>query len=271
MKINLTIDHQQFSADFSDGKSISITLSPNGEQPNHFGVSDCTSEPVVAGSFIGDTKQGGSCNANVISLIPHCNGTHTESVSHIVNDLLPVHIAIEQSLFPAAVISVRMDHEHEDGYQPISEKTDKIIQKKQIEMALNGIDLKSLTGLVIRTLPNTGSKLTMCYGEDNFPPYISNEAMDYIVEKGFQHLMVDFPSVDRMYDDGALTNHRKFWNVAEGVVKLSAGSTTNKTITEMIFVEDNIEDGLYLCNLQVPEIETDAVPSRPVLYALEKI
>jgi hypothetical protein len=39
------------------------------------------------------------------------------------------------------------------------------------------------------------------------------------------------------------------------------------TITELIYVPDGVEDGLYLLNLQVPNLRTDAVPSRPVLYA----
>jgi hypothetical protein len=39
------------------------------------------------------------------------------------------------------------------------------------------------------------------------------------------------------------------------------------TITELIYVPEGVEDGLYLLNLQVPNLRTDAVLSRPVLYA----
>ncbi len=42
----------------------------------------------------------------------------------------------------------------------------------------------------------------------------------------------------------------------------------DKTITEMIFVDDEIRDGLYLLNLQMPAFPTDAAPCRPVIYAL---
>ncbi len=45
----------------------------------------------------------------------------------------------------------------------------------------------------------------------------------------------------------------------------------NKTITEMVFVDNNIKDGFYLCNLQIPKIKTDAVPSDPQLISLNKI
>ena len=40
------------------------------------------------------------------------------------------------------------------------------------------------------------------------------------------------------------------------------------TITEMVYVEDSVADGLYCLNLQVPAFELDAAPSRPILYPL---
>jgi hypothetical protein len=40
------------------------------------------------------------------------------------------------------------------------------------------------------------------------------------------------------------------------------------TITEMIFVDDSIADGLYLINMQIASFESDASPSKPVLYKL---
>jgi hypothetical protein len=41
------------------------------------------------------------------------------------------------------------------------------------------------------------------------------------------------------------------------------------TITEMIFVKDDISDGSYLLNLQIASFENDAAPSKPILYSLE--
>ena len=37
----------------------------------------------------------------------------------------------------------------------------------------------------------------------------------------------------------------------------------------MIFVEDSVQDGLYLLDLQVPMWHSDAAPSNPVLYPLQ--
>ena len=41
------------------------------------------------------------------------------------------------------------------------------------------------------------------------------------------------------------------------------------TITELIYVPDDIPDGLYLLNLQIASFEIDVSPSKPVLYQIE--
>jgi hypothetical protein len=40
------------------------------------------------------------------------------------------------------------------------------------------------------------------------------------------------------------------------------------TITEMIYADSSIADGMYMLNLQVASFRNDAAPSRPVLYKL---
>lgn len=272
MKISLSINQQDYIADTEQGKSIAITLLPNGLQPNHFGANACTSETLIAGDFIGDTKRGGSCNVNQLTIIPHCNGTHTESVSHIVNQLTPVYQAIDTNFFAAVLISVTpiSGRSTSDNYQPSIEPDNLIIDKAMLEKALSGYSNKELTGLIIRTLPNKKNKKSTVYDNEHYPPFITNDGMSYLVERQVKHLMVDFPSVDKMYDEGQLTNHRYFWNVALGDKDLNTHSQTNKTITEMVFIENSIKDGLYLCNLQVAKIETDAVPSNPTIFSLIK-
>jgi hypothetical protein len=92
--------------------------------------------------------------------------------------------------------------------------------------------------------------------------------MEYIVSLGVTHLLVDIPSVDRLFDDGNLTAHNIFWDTK---LKKYNQSTKSKTITEMIYVPDSISDGSYLLNLQIPAFLSDAAPSRPILYALNEI
>jgi len=271
MKINLTIGNRSYSADLNQENSIAITLQPNGKQPNHFGAPECASETLISGSFIGDTKKGGSCNAKQLSVIPHCNGTHTESVSHIVNQLIPVYQSIESSFFPCVLLSIEPEvaNHTDEEYLPFFDNDNKVVTKALLKKTLGEYTDEQLQGLVIRTLPNDISKKSRIYDKDHYPIYITNNAMKYLLERKIKHLMVDFPSVDKMYDDGMLSNHRMFWNVKLDDKNLNPESRTNKTITEMVYVDDDIDDGFYLCNLQIPEIETDAVPSRPVLYKLE--
>ena len=38
------------------------------------------------------------------------------------------------------------------------------------------------------------------------PPYLTKEAMQYIVQKGIKHLLIDLPSVDRENDHGELAS-----------------------------------------------------------------
>jgi len=272
MKIKLTIEQTDYSADLSRPQSIAITLRPNGEQPSHFGAPAASSKPVEVGSFIGDTRRGGSCNASQLTLVPHCNGTHTESIAHITDQKFAVYRAIRQPMFPAVLISVtpKLASETNDSYRAGFDPDNRVIDRAQLESLLARYRDQQLVGLVIRSLPNQPSKKSCVYSSDNYPIYLTNEAMTYLSERTVNHLLVDFPSVDKMYDQGQLSNHRIFWNVAMEQTSQSAVAHFDKTITEMIFIDDKIEDGFYLCDLQIPQIETDAVPSRPLLFKLAR-
>jgi hypothetical protein len=79
---------------------------------------------------------------------------------------------------------------------------------------------------------------------------------------------VDTPSVDKLLDDGHLSAHNIFW---ETKGKKLNPFTQNKTITEMIFAPDSLENGHYLLNLQIPAFVSDAAPSRPILYKINEL
>jgi arylformamidase len=42
-------------------------------------------------------------------------------------------------------------------------------------------------------------------------------------------------------------------------------------VTELIYVPDEIPDGYYLLDLQMPPFMTDAAPSRPLLYQVQNL
>src|SRR6185312_11084848 len=60
---------------------------------------------------------------------------------------------------------------------------------------------------VIRTLPNELAKRTRDY-TGLMPPYLTREAVQYLIARGIEHLIVDLPSIDRAHDEGRLTAHR---------------------------------------------------------------
>ena len=99
------------------------------------------------------------------------------------------------------------------------------------------------------------------------PPFFSIDAMEYIKDLGVKHLLVDTPSVDRLFDDGMLSAHNIFWETTD---KEYNPKTKNKTITEMIFVDNNISDGNYLLTIQIPAFVSDAAPSRPIIFEINE-
>ncbi len=243
---------------------ISIPLRFNGPQPNAYGAERASSEPVRAGSLVGDTRQGGSVNFEQYTFIPHCTGTHTECVGHITDERISVRDCLMDVIVPAVLVTVEPEKKGNDLVITVAALSD-LIGKPQPGLQTLTSVVQSPKALIIRTLPNDDEKLIAEYGETNVPPYLTAEAAEYIVECGIKHLLVDVPSIDRMFDDGKLTNHRIFWNVEPGSKEISPSTRINNTITEMIYVPNEVEDGEYLLNLQIAPFEADCSPSRPIL------
>lgn len=233
---------------------ISIPLRFDGPQPSAYGVEPATSVACEYGDLVGDTRRGGSCNFERITLIPHCNGTHTECVGHITHQRISVRECLKDLLIPAILISV----------EPANIDGDLVIDLDSVEKGVR--DLEG-SALIVRTLPNDDSKLIRSYDESNIPPYFSTESMEFIAGR-FKHLVVDLPSIDRLYDEGKLTDHRIFWKVKPGSFEKGRYTRVSSTITELAYVPNKAEDGAYLLNLQIAPFESDAVPSRPVLFPI---
>ncbi len=275
--MQLTLEHHgtKYAVSLGAAKSIAITLDFEGPQPNHFGTEKAKTSVLKLGEFTGDTKLGGSCNVDSLQMIPHCNGTHTETVSHIVNEDIWIGHAAMGILAVAVLVTVTpVGAETSETYRPPLADSDTIITRELLTQSLapNG-DLNQIRpdALIIRTLPNTIDKCSRAYTAENAHPFFTVEAMTLINELGIRHLLVDFPSVDKMNDDGLLTNHHIFWNVKEKSHELSGETWQDKTITEMVFVDDEIEDGVCVLNIQIPAFCSDAAPSRPVILPAKRI
>ncbi len=273
MKIFLEHQAKRYQCRIDEPKSIAIELDFDGPQPNHFGAGRALRKPLKMGDFIGRTRAGGSCNVDVLHVIPHCNGTHTETISHIVSDEIWIgHLATKPIQLAALVtVSPVSGKETREAYRPSLDVADQVITATQIQDTSSRLEELKPEALIVRTLPNLPEKKARVYATDNQPPFFTVEAMSVINQLGVQHLLVDLPSVDRMYDDGRLTNHHLFWNVTEGLHELQADSHQNKTITEMVYVPEEIPDGLYGLSLQIPAFCSDAAPSRPVLFPLDEL
>ena len=266
MKAEVEIGNKKYNVDFSKGIDISIPLNFNGVQPNTYGVERASSKPFQDGNFIGDTRKGGPCNFETYSFTPHCNGTHTECIGHITDERIDILSSLNEEMIPATLISISPKSTTEN-YNPKLNAEDLVITKQELENKLKDINPNFLNALIIRTIPNSESKKNRDYMKD-IPAFFSIDAMEYIVSLGIQHLLVDTPSVDRLLDDGHLSAHNIFWETKGKQFNLNA---KNKTITEMIFASENIKDGIYLVNLQIPAFVSDAAPSRPIIYKINEL
>ena len=266
MKAEVEIENKKYNVDFSKGIDISIPLNFNGEQPNTYGVDKAIAKPYHDGQFIGDTRKGGPCNFETYSFTPHCNGTHTECIGHITNERIDILSSLNEGMIPSTLISIT-PKATDENYIPDLNSEDLVITQEDLELQLKDINSNFLRGLIVRTLPNSESKKSRDYMKDN-SSFFSIEAMRYIVSLGVEHLLIDTPSVDRLLDEGNLSAHNIFWETQGKIFNLNA---KNKTITEMIFASDNIKDGSYLLNLQIPAFVSDAAPSRPILYIVNDL
>lgn len=253
--MKLFIDSHTF-IDTNKGHDLSLPLTNDLENPRAWYVQPPTIEPVRANGFVGSVAEGGSVNFRDIFFNPHGHGTHTECLGHITETVHSVNQQLKTSFFTAFVISVTP----EKIWDEIEKVEDEIITKAQLKQLLEGVKTEAL---VIRTLPNLSGKKHKNYSSSN-PPYIAADAIEVLNEAGIEHLLIDLPSVDREEDGGILAFHHAFWQVPEN-------PQYHKTITEFIYISDEIADGNYLLNLQTAPFENDATPSRPVLFEVEKV
>ncbi len=255
MKAQFTFQNRHFKADLTNPIDISIPLAAGDGRLSAWYVPPISIEPVRGDGFIGSVAEGGSVNFRNITFNPHGHGTHTECLGHITQEVHSVNQSLTNFFFPATLITVspsRADAQTENAVVG-----DLVITPNHIP------DGPLPKALVLRTTPNTASKTLMAHSNTN-PPYILAQTMSKIVSAGVEHLLIDLPSVDRESDGGQLVAHHIFW-------RLPDHPRESATITELIYVEDHIKDGIYLLNLQTAPFENDATPSRPVLYAANEL
>jgi arylformamidase len=249
MKAIIEYNSRKIQIDVSKPIDISIAIDVTKENVNAWYTEDPKIFPESYDGEIIKVSEGAVVNFNNIHFNPHSHITHTECVGHITEEVHSVNQNLKHYFFVAEVVTVA----------PESRGEDFVISEKQLKTALRN---KKRDAVVIRTLPNLSDKKIMRYSNTN-PPYLLEEAVIYLKEKGIKHLLIDLPSVDKEKDGGKLLSHNAFWNTS-GKLRMDA------TITEFIYVPNTVEDGEYLLNLMIAPFENDATPSKPILYKIIK-
>ena len=249
MQILLKYNNQNYQVDLTKYHDISIPFGNTKKGVRAWYMDYPEIKPVKDGDFIGEVSQGSPVNFRNIEFNPHAHITHTECMGHISEKIHSVNTHLKEYYFVTEVVSLF----------PSLIEGDSIITKEQLVKALNG---KNPKAVVIRTLPNFDDKKTQNYSHTD-PAYLQDKAAAWLNEIGVEHLLIDLPSVDKEQDGGELKAHKAFWGYPET-------NRLNCTITEFIFVPNQVVDGTYFMNLQAAPFENDATPSRPILHKMTK-
>jgi arylformamidase len=267
VQARVCVDGREVGIDLARPLDIALQLDFAGPQPRHFGAPRASARPFEVPGFEGSVARGASCNCELITLIPHCNGTHTECAGHLTRERLDAYRVAPAGLLPALLLSVTPEAADGESSEPPPQGDDRLITQRALERAWPASVPFTPRALIIRTLPNRVDKRVRDYSSTT-PAYLTREAAQLLVARGILHLIVDLPSVDRVRDDGRLTAHRIFFGLPRASSALHEARRPRSTITELAHVPGSVSDGWYFLSLQSPAIAGDAVPSRPVLYPL---
>jgi len=256
------------------GVSLAIPVEFGSAGPRHFGAGAPASQPFAVEGFSGSVASGASANCSTVTLTPHCQMTHTESVAHLTREAGDTWRVVPRGLLPAVVVSVVPEpaRETNESSDPQPWGTDTLISKRRLRAAWpmshpSRNSLPDPVAAIIRTLPNDAGKRTRDY-TGQIAPYLTREAVEWLLEKRIEHLVLDIPSLDRTHDEGRLVGHRLFFGLPPGSRSRGDAARSRATITELAFIPDEVPDGPCVLSLAVPAIGGDAVPSQPIVYPL---
>lgn len=247
MKATIKYHNIDYKIDLSKPLDVSIPLKGDDSNITAWYVGPPKFTPVMENGFVGDVNLGGTVNFRNIFFNPHGHGTHTECVGHISKEAFTINQCLTQFFCFAKVVSI----------VPEIISNDSLITLEQLQKVWSK---NSADAILIRTLPNNEDKLGKQYSSTN-PTFIHHEAIQFLIDNGLKHLLIDTPSIDKEEDGGELIGHHLFWDYPNN-------PNTERTITELIYVGDAIKDGFYFLNLQIAPFENDASPSKPILYQI---
>lgn len=248
------IDHfgRSFSVDLSKPIDLSLPLHEGADQVRAWGVGPVKMEPEQVDGKPFVVKEGAPVNFRNISFNPHGHGTHTETVGHLSPEIHPVGETFKRYFFVAQIVSLLPETRRAPD-----NRTDMVITLEQLRSAVNE---RPPEALILRILPHSEKRGRDWTGTN--ATYLQSTACAWLRSIGIKHLLLDQPSVDREEDGGVLAAHHAFWDYPNTI-------DLERTITEMLNIPQEVRDGDYLLEMQLPHLMNDAAPSRPVVYLMK--
>jgi kynurenine formamidase len=245
MHLHCSIEGNSYTALLSKSIDLSQGFGLGGDNALAFHIPPAEIAPIRVGDFVGSVAAGSGANCEVIQFCAHGNGTHTECIGHITRERHSVNKLIGSGLKAACLVSVTPEKRGDDWLITAT--------------GLNDSPLHRTPAIIIRT--NNISDIRGKNWSGTNPCYFEPAAIQLLVDAGHEHILTDLPSIDREEDGGALASHHVWWQYPQN-------PRMHASITELIVVPEMLQDGLYLLNLQFAPIESDAAPSRPIVYPL---
>lgn len=131
---------------------------------NLYGVAPADSAPLSYGDTVASVRHGGVCNAERISLVPHCHGTHTECIGHILPETHNVADLPLEPFIAATLIRVRPQRADAtaESYNASAASEDWLITRAALDDALAPLSGDYLQALVIATEAPSDFRAAAC-------------------------------------------------------------------------------------------------------------
>ncbi|MCC6170964.1 MAG: cyclase family protein [Gammaproteobacteria bacterium] len=252
--------------DLASPVSLAAPLRFDGRDPRHFDAPAPRRWPLALPGFSGEVRRGASCNCSTLELTPHCNGTHTECVAHLVDEPLDACEIAPRGPLLALLLSIPPVSAAGSGEDsdPAPQPGDRLLTRVALRAAWPETLPFAPRALVLRS----SAPLAVASTTALAAPYLSRQLAAELVARGIEHLVVELPSIDRGQDQGRLCAHRIFFGLPPGSTRLAEAQRGGCTITELAAIPAELPDGPCALQLALPRIAGDAVPSQPLLYRL---
>ena len=241
-------DGTAYEADLARPISLALPLRPDDSSVRAWGVDPVRVAPVRRGEWVGRVREGAPVNFSDVTINPHGNGTHTETVGHIAADWEANTVLglLSPGLFVGILHDATLNVAADGG---------RVVDLSGLRQ---NPPPRGVTGLIVRACGPGADDADFSGGD---PPYFDAADLAWLAEIGVEHLVTDLPSVDRERDGGALAGHHAYWRYPDRPRRCA-------TITELARLNQPLAPGLYLIGLHALPLAADASPSHPVVYEL---